>query len=132
MQRTATIFIGIALPVLFAACGPATPPGPDGQAEIVVGLTSDMRPGVDVQKVHVLAQASFETLPTPIITRTVHTSALANRKLLLKVPLDSHCALSQTAPVCNAPLTCISGKCADDGIDPSTLPDYTPDWMDVG
>lgn len=171
MQRTAAIIAATVLPLAFAACGskPEPPPDPNGKGAMVIGLTSDLRPGVDVQKVHVeitagelradkdllgadikfpsefpldsldpgekvsvLAEAYYENLPTPIVTRTVHTSAIANKKLLLKVPLDSRCALSNTSPICNAPETCIAGACANDAIDPKTLPDYTPDWGAVG
>ena len=44
--------------------------------------------------------------------------------------IDSRCAIvpGGSAPVCDAPMTCVAGHCADGEIDAQHLEPYTPGW----
>jgi hypothetical protein len=145
------------------------------KGSIVLGVTSDLRVGVDVDRVHVKMSANgsvvkdvdltaqgtpplafptelrFPSLAdgtpveakldafrpgdgaTPLVTRLASTEVVAGKTLLLKAVLDSRCvvALGSSAPVCDAPQTCIAGVCAPEHVPAAALPAYTPDWKNV-
>jgi hypothetical protein len=144
--------------------------------EIVVGMTSDLRVGVDIDRVHAVLSAAGKVvldrtlvdqsktdalvlpgeLPfpelaggtdvavkldafrvgdttTPLVTRLASTKVVAGKKLLLRMPIDSRCAVApgSSAPVCTAPATCVAGVCATSVVDPKSLPAYSPTWSKV-
>jgi len=70
---------------------------------------------------------------TPIVTRLASTKVVIGKTLLLRVHVDSRCAVApgSSAPVCDAPETCIGGLCADSAVEPKVLPVYSPSWSTV-
>ncbi|MFO0762596.1 MAG: hypothetical protein U0359_39515 [Byssovorax sp.] len=182
MHRIVSIVLSLALLVLLAlpGCGDGTSGtgGAGGDTvdpnagTIIVGVTSDLRVGVDIDRVHVVMRVKDEvvrdevlgeskgdplTLPTelpftnlpdgtaiavelsafrigdsttPLVVRDAASKIIAGKKLLLRVQIDSRCAVApgSTAPTCDAPETCVAGVCAAAAVDARTLPAYTPGW----
>jgi hypothetical protein len=97
-------------------------------------------PGGDVTAaigVHVDAYQSAGWTPassdTPVLVRTAETSFVPDQTELLRVIIQGQCLLGLPggppgAPTCAAPQTCISGRCQDDTVPPSSLEAYAPGW----
>lgn len=97
--------------------------------ELPAKFGSPASPGDTAIKVQVDAFRAGDT-QTPLVTRIASTRVIANKTILLRVPIDSRCAVApgSSAPSCVSPETCISGMCAGSEIDPTSLPIYTPTW----
>jgi hypothetical protein len=182
MRRLVSLVLLLSLLVLslLAGCGDTGGTGGTGGSggldpsvgTIIIGLTSDLRVGVDIDRVHVVMRVSEKVtrdeilgaskgaplvLPTelpfekladgtkvaldveafrigdsskPLVTRSLSTQIIAGKKLLLRVQIDSRCAVApgSTAPSCVAPLTCVAGLCAQEAIDARNLPAWTAGW----
>jgi hypothetical protein len=68
-----------------------------------------------------------------LVTRLASTHFVAGQTKLLRVPLQANCVLSAPGggpggPSCTAPLTCITGRCADDTVGPDGLEEYSDKW----
>lgn len=181
-MRSVVSVVLVVLLVLLAAvagCGGTGDPGGSGGAPvdpnagtIIVGVTTDLRVGVDIDRVHVIMRTGDQVtrdellgesksaplvLPTelrfenlaegtkisveleafrigdstkPLVVRMASSKILAGKSLLLRVQLDSRCAVSPggSAPICVAPETCVAGLCAEAAVDARNLPAYTPGW----
>jgi hypothetical protein len=64
---------------------------------------------------------------TEVVSRSVATTAVSGRKLLLRAPLESACAGTR-APDCTGGATCAAGVCVDPFIDASEVEDYGESW----
>ncbi len=68
----------------------------------------------------------------PIIARRATASLVPGAKKLLRINLDSRCLTlfggGPQAPVCNAPETCLSGRCTSSEVPYDLLEDYEPTW----
>lgn len=69
---------------------------------------------------------------TPMITRRATTGLVVDAKKLLRIQLDARCMTlgggGPTAPVCNAPDTCMFGACRPSSVGFDDLEDYEPTW----
>lgn len=180
MQRILALLSCFALTLLVIAPSLLTPGcgGPDTTAEptrgtLVVGVTTDLRVGLDIDHMHVLMKAGGEVIrdqmlstadpanklkiPTefafsdrkdgeaveitleafhpgsstkPLVTRHAATEIIAGKTLLLRLEIDSRCALvpGSSAQECGQNQTCIAGICSDPEVDASTLEEYDPSW----
>ncbi|MEO7327745.1 MAG: hypothetical protein ABI193_04160 [Minicystis sp.] len=184
MRRIVSLVLLAALLVLasLAGCSSTGDPSSGGGGDagkldahtgtIIIGLTSDLRVGVDIDRVHVIMRVAGEVtrdeilgadmskplvLPTelpfenlaegtqidvalsafrinetkkPLVERSVSSKILGGKKLLLRVQLDSRCAVApgSSAPVCIAPLTCVAGLCAPIAVDARNLPAWVLGW----
>ena len=100
------------------------PPGGDTTAKVAVEVDGYTQPG----------WTEGSSGPPPILVRTAETGFVPGRTELLRVVLQGQCLQALAggppgAPSCNAPLTCIAGRCADDAVAPSSLEPYTPNWV---
>jgi hypothetical protein len=96
--------------------------------EITVTGASDAR--VDVR-----VDGFLGTSPdsAPILTRLASTQIVGGSMKLLRVNLESRCIVAMPGgggggPVCNAPETCIGGRCAQSFVLPQDLESYTSNW----
>lgn len=64
---------------------------------------------------------------TEVVSRSVATTAVAGRKLLLRAPLEAACTGAR-APDCTGGTTCAAGVCVDPFVDPSEVEDYAASW----
>lgn len=68
----------------------------------------------------------------PVLTRIAYAPFVAGEKKLLRLRLEQRCVVSVLGglggPVCNAPQTCISGRCADAHALVTDLEPYSPGW----
>lgn len=64
---------------------------------------------------------------TEVVSRSVATTAIAGRKLLLRAPLEAACSGAR-APDCTDGTTCAAGNCVDPFIAPSEVEDYSASW----
>ncbi len=91
------------------------------------------RPGSRAEvRVEAMATGASVTDP-PIIIRRANAALVPDAKKLLRINLDSRClTLPATrgpqAPVCNAPETCLSGRCTTSDVSFDQLEDYEPAW----
>jgi hypothetical protein len=92
--------------------------------------------GTPTSKADVVVDA-FGPGPTPasgppMITRRATTGLVADGKKLLRIQLDSRCMTlaggGPTAPVCNAPDTCMFGACRTSTVAFDDLEDYETTW----
>lgn len=67
----------------------------------------------------------------PALRRLASTEAVAGKELLLEVELEAAClqAPGSSAPVCDAPATCVKGTCKDSHTPGTKLPEYDPEWF---
>lgn len=63
-----------------------------------------------------------------LVKRRASTEVVAGRKLLMRVPLETECAAGLKAPMCDAPLTCITGVCKGAHKEPTALELYNSQW----
>ena len=97
-----------------------TPVTPSSQAFVKIdGYPSPTLPGIDATK--------------PVLTRLAYAPFVLGEKELLRVRLESRCVLplapgSLGGPVCDAPQTCISGRCSDAHYLATDLEPYEPSW----
>lgn len=79
-----------------------------------------------------LVEATIEGVVngTPALERLASTEAVAGKELLLEVELEAAClqAPGSSAPVCDAPATCVKGLCRNSHVPGAELPEYEPDW----
>src|SRR5690606_32345850 len=64
---------------------------------------------------------------TEVVSRSVATSAVAGRKLLLRAPLEAACS-GALAPDCTGDTTCAAGVCVDPFVEASEVEDYSASW----
>lgn len=64
---------------------------------------------------------------TQVVARSVATTAVAGRKLLLRAPLEAACSGAR-APTCTGGTTCAAGVCVDPFVDASEVEDYSASW----
>lgn len=64
----------------------------------------------------------------PVIKRLASTEVVGGRHLLMRVPLETECAPGLKSPVCDAPLTCVTGVCKDSHREPTSLETYSSLW----
>ncbi len=68
----------------------------------------------------------------PILTRLAAGGFVAGQTKLLRIRLEARCIVGLLGglggPVCSAPQTCESGRCADDTVLPQDLEEYEPNW----
>jgi hypothetical protein len=64
---------------------------------------------------------------TEVVARSVATTAVGGRKLLLRAPLEAACSGAR-APDCAAGTTCAAGSCVDPFTEASELEDYSASW----
>ncbi len=75
------------------------------------------------------------TAARPAIIRLAETTMVPSSKLL-RIDLDTLCVLlpppgGVVGPTCAAPDTCISGRCTSDLVNPESLAEYTPNWVEA-
>jgi hypothetical protein len=66
-----------------------------------------------------------------VVKRRASSTILADRTLLLRVVLETECAIGIDAE-CAAPTTCVTGTCRDPFVTPDLLEDYKPNWGGTG
>lgn len=69
----------------------------------------------------------------PVLVRTAETTFVPNETRLLRVLLQGQCLLALPngppgAPTCDAPQTCIGGRCVPDSVPAAALETYEPNW----
>lgn len=87
-------------------------------------------------KVDVLAGEGTAPLRAPVLlTRLASTAFVPNQVKLLRLRLEQRCVSAAVAPgsvafgpTCNAPQTCIAGRCADSTVAPQDLETFGPNW----
>jgi hypothetical protein len=82
-------------------------------------------------RVEVTVDAFAPGTTSPIIKRTAATRIVPSAKKLLRVVLDSRCAVLPGTPgiaTCGANETCSSGRCIPAEVGVEQLEDYAPDW----
>lgn len=168
MNQSARFFYLLPSLSTFALLACTSPP-PEGPAGIVLGITSDLKAGTEVGRLHIEGTVDgaekylidikgdglafpHETTPigldpgdtlemkveayppglsdVPLLVRLASTEAVANEIHLLKVNLDASCQQlpGSSAPVCDAPQTCVQGTCRDSHVPPEKTPIYDEDW----
>lgn len=97
-----------------------------------IPLTGNPGAKVDVEVIGSAANDPNGTTPT--LTRLAGAHLVPTGKKLLRVMLEQRCE-STSAPgappplvTCNAPQTCISGRCASGDVPDQALEDYDPQW----
>jgi hypothetical protein len=99
--------------------------------ELTVTGASDAR--VDV-RVDGYLGTNPDSGETPILTRLASTQIVGGSMKLLRVNLEWRCVLGLPGgggpggPACNAPETCIGGRCAQSFVLPQDLESYTTSW----
>jgi hypothetical protein len=83
--------------------------------------------------VHVVVAGLASAGGQPLVTRTASTRFVAGQTRLLRLRLEARCLASLAdgspgGPVCDAPQTCILGRCVDDAVDPGALEGYAATW----
>ena len=167
-MRLSVLFLFGDLSLILLTLSCSEPKGAD-TGTIIVGLTSELRVGVDIDRLHVVMRASgnvvndsvlpdesgplalpaefaftdlaggtaveivFEAFQmgnttTPLVVRTASTEVVAGSTLLLRVRLDSACAITPDHSGCALPETCLGGACGNAHIDVRQLEPYAPDW----
>jgi hypothetical protein len=68
----------------------------------------------------------------PILTRLAAGGFVDGQTKLMRLRLEARCIVGLLGglggPMCSAPQTCQSGRCADDAVLPQDLEDYEPNW----
>jgi hypothetical protein len=90
--------------------------------------------------VDVTVEAFGASGSAPLLTRLASTHFVPGREQLLRLPLESRCAIYPppapgsrvpgllSGPTCVAPSTCILGTCRSSDVPPDSLEPYAPNW----
>lgn len=90
------------------------------------------RPGSRAEVKVQAMQNGASALSPPIVVRRANADLIGDAKKLLRINLDSRCLTlpggGPQAPVCNAPDTCLGGRCTSSDVPFDALEDYEPTW----
>ena len=81
-------------------------------------------PAADGESVEVSTRAFGEDGGEALVSRSVRTTAVAGRTLLVPLSLDEACE----GVACSSGLTCEAGACKNPYVAPDNLPEYDPGW----
>jgi hypothetical protein len=99
-----------------------------------VAVPTHAQPSGGGARVEVRAFRPDDLLDAPAVVRRVELEAPPPGSWLARVRLEEECIPEhrlpgdRTTPVCDAPLSCISGACASPLVPASALEPYRPDW----
>ncbi|MEO6573474.1 MAG: hypothetical protein ABIP89_06525, partial [Polyangiaceae bacterium] len=94
-------------------------------------VSTDASAKIDV-KIEAYPPTGFGAPDSVILTRLAAGGFVAGETKLMRLRMEARCLVGLIGglggPMCAAPQTCESGRCADDTVLPQDLEDYEPNW----